>query len=351
MGVSKRSHSRWLAQNSSFVSQSPVPSSQSSTNANHANNSQNNAQSEATITSSRRDKKRYSLPGQWPSFTPSIASTPNASSKMTASATSQPGNLTPTQVSFRGPLVNPKLTPIKENDATTEEDPDPNVDDGNDSFMTEASELSFIDPVQRSDFEDQRSNFEDSQSDEEELFDGDIVLRDAPRPGPFHGVWKPPLRTPELPCTHATQGDTQHAQRVAVILQQEPGSEDIYNSLMQRVERMIRTENELVTHGESARRTCGDLTTKLYNFLKQIADQRVVTGEERTMIELEQKWAYWIDTCAQKGVLHLKTPGCICKRNWGKGLDNGVVEVDSEDEAGYPSIEMEMQRKYVFTHE
>ncbi|KAF2680190.1 hypothetical protein K458DRAFT_421731 [Lentithecium fluviatile CBS 122367] len=115
-------------------------------------------------------------------------------------------------------------------------------------------------------------------------------------------------------------------------------SEDIYFSLCNRLERMVRTKLDNFTTASHSTKTreqeCSappaavpsvlDCATRLRRFLKKVEKERALTGECEHFVQHELQWADWFMEACRVGVLHLKVAGCKCRPEW--------EEPGSEDE-------------------
>jgi hypothetical protein len=161
------------------------------------------------------------------------------------------------------------------------------------------------------------SEEDDYDSDNDEPQEGDLVMRDDI---PTMRVPKYPGHTSSrrdyLPCTRATQADTQRLKRAAMDLILYEESEDIYASLMNRLQRMVAREDEEAEEQQRPEVSVARLARRLKVWLKQIGDGRVFTGESARFVRHELEWAEWICEAARTGVMHVKTRRCACRAEW-----------------------------------
>jgi hypothetical protein len=138
-------------------------------------------------------------------------------------------------------------------------------------------------------------------------FDDLVVVREV---GSFH-LARPQRR---LPCTTATREDTIGLKTAAKNLLKFEESQDVYVSLVGRLERMVCTS--LASNGGETSAAMMVCAAKLRNFLVKVAKERVETGDVQALVEHEIEWAKWLVEASHTGVMHLKGVGCQCTPDW-----------------------------------
>lgn len=146
---------------------------------------------------------------------------------------------------------------------------------------------------------------------EDQSFNELVVLRDV---GSFH------LARPQriLPCTPATREDTMRLKLQAkALVSKYEESADIQAQLLTRLERMMYAEQQqqraIVSSDSNAMARCAE---KLRDFLLKVKEERVETGEHRTIVEHEIEWVTWLVQASKTGVMHVRTEGCTCRPDW-----------------------------------
>ncbi|KAF2638931.1 hypothetical protein P280DRAFT_519782 [Massarina eburnea CBS 473.64] len=146
--------------------------------------------------------------------------------------------------------------------------------------------------------------------------------------------------TPLLRCTTAGISETIAAQQAMSILLRHAESAFIYETLSNRIERMLtdRLAKSTTARGTLKRGhkvpSVYECATKLRDYLKKEVDNRAELGECRRFLEHEVEWAGWFVKSSETKVLHLKVKGCTCKPEWSRKWGDPLEELEEEEEGG-----------------
>jgi hypothetical protein len=144
---------------------------------------------------------------------------------------------------------------------------------------------------------------------EDRSFNELVVLRDV---GSFH--FSRPQRI--LPCTRATREDTLRLKiRAKALIDRFEESGEIQAQLLTRMERMMYAEQQR-TDSPGEVNSMARCALKLRDFLLKVKEERVETGEHRTIVEHEIEWAEWLVEASKTGVMHVRSEGCTCRPDW-----------------------------------
>ncbi|KAI8940863.1 hypothetical protein NX059_002124 [Plenodomus lindquistii] len=137
-----------------------------------------------------------------------------------------------------------------------------------------------------------------------------VVMRDV---GSFH-IAKPQRA---LPCTVATREDTIRLKaRAKVLLDKNAKSSDIQAGLLWRLERMVRAAREQNANFGGDVPTLLSQAMKIQRFLLRTQQERIETGELRSIVEHESEWVKWVVEACRTQVMHMKTGDCTCPPSW-----------------------------------
>jgi hypothetical protein len=89
-------------------------------------------------------------------------------------------------------------------------------------------------------------------------------------------------------------------------------SPDIQAQLTSRIERMVYAAQQQSSNAPLIIRCA----LRLRDFLRNVRDMRVDTGEHRTLVEHEEEWAEWLVEASRTGVMHVRGEGCRCRPDW-----------------------------------
>lgn len=143
---------------------------------------------------------------------------------------------------------------------------------------------------------------------QDDSFNEMVVLRDV---GSFH------LARPQriMPCTPATREDTLRLKvRAKSLIARFEESSEIQAQLLTRMERMMYAEQQRKSTCEA--NSMANCALKLRDFLVKVKEERVGTGEHRTIVEHEIEWAEWLVEASKTGVMHVRSEGCTCRPDW-----------------------------------
>lgn len=143
---------------------------------------------------------------------------------------------------------------------------------------------------------------------QDDSFNEMVVLRDV---GSFH-IARPQRN---LSCTPATREDTLRLKvRAKTLVARFEESSEIQAQLLTRMERMMYVEQQQQSTCEA--NSIAKCALKLRDFLVKVKEERVETGEHRTIVEHEIEWAEWLVEASKTGVMHVRSEGCTCRPDW-----------------------------------
>ncbi|KAK7180845.1 hypothetical protein PSPO01_13125 [Paraphaeosphaeria sporulosa] len=103
------------------------------------------------------------------------------------------------------------------------------------------------------------------------------------------------------------------------LLRQRSGADKICEHMCSRLERMINAKITLAKKEAKAKRQKAvapkpvDSAIQLRKYLLEQKEMRLEMGEDKTIVDLELRWAGWLVDVTKSGVIHLKVPGCTCR--------------------------------------